>query len=369
MANTEIQSKTIAFLKLPLIIGVVFIHSYANNIILNGVDLLEGQDYIYFNTIQNLLSIVIGGICVPAFFFISGFLFYYNYNVLSFDFYKKKILNRVNTLLIPYIVWNLIILFFYLVAQNIPLIRDLFSGNSRLISHYDFSDYLKAFGIGSFPIHYQFWFIRDLFIFSLLSPFIGFLILRFGIKYFVIISFLWLLNINTEIGTEGFLFFSFGALFSLKRKNILDVICKYKSTLMLSYISIAFIDLITIHFNYNVFIHKLGILIGVLFSFNLIASFLKDKGLDNAKNYANYSFVLYTIHEPLLTFIKKALYTKYNPTKEIEIIGIYILVPIIIMIIAFYVYKLFLRFPLVIKNTLGIRSSNYLNLSNKQQII
>ena len=56
---------------------------------------------------------------VPAFFFISGYLFF-----LSKKSYGKKLKDRIHTLLIPYILWNLLLLLFYLIVYALghPLI-------------------------------------------------------------------------------------------------------------------------------------------------------------------------------------------------------------------------------------------------------
>lgn len=93
-------SKTISFLRFPLIILVVFIH----------VPRLPGGGEIY-SYVTTLLSVKVASIAVPCFFLISGLLFFDT----SFNFkkYILKLRKRIVTLLIPYILWNAFFFIYY----------------------------------------------------------------------------------------------------------------------------------------------------------------------------------------------------------------------------------------------------------------
>lgn len=103
-------------LKFFLTIMIVLLHSFVP---IDG----ETMDVKIINTIY------LFGVCaVPSFFFISGYLFFINYDIHN---WKQKISKRFKTLLIPYVLWNCImcVLWFvvyntfgqeYLVAENIP---------------------------------------------------------------------------------------------------------------------------------------------------------------------------------------------------------------------------------------------------------
>lgn len=76
---------------------------------------LHGQwsDYVMF-----LLSNVIGRLSVPMFFLISGFLFFRE-GTLTHIGYTAKLYSRLHTLLIPYLLWNLIGFCFF-VGKHYP---------------------------------------------------------------------------------------------------------------------------------------------------------------------------------------------------------------------------------------------------------
>lgn len=104
--DAERLSLTIDFLRFPLIVGVVFIHNYIVKTELHGVPL---------STLLNEWTIglfyafsqVVSRVCVPLFFFISGLLFFKGAN-FSWNIYVHKIRRRISTLLVPYLIWNLI---------------------------------------------------------------------------------------------------------------------------------------------------------------------------------------------------------------------------------------------------------------------
>lgn len=84
MNNEMLQSRTIAFLRFPLIVGVVLIHSKMSDVVIGGVKMANVTDYPVFEKFMHLFSEIFPAIAVPLFFFISGFLFFYKVETLSF---------------------------------------------------------------------------------------------------------------------------------------------------------------------------------------------------------------------------------------------------------------------------------------------
>ncbi|MDE6688612.1 MAG: acyltransferase [Prevotella sp.] len=117
MTNDELLSKNISYLRFPLTVGVVFIHfSLANGLDVHGVRRgLENPEWYFF--IVNFISVVLARIGVPLFFIISGFLFFYH-KEFSKDTYKQNLKTRVRTLLIPFLLWNVIAIIFNIWRLN-----------------------------------------------------------------------------------------------------------------------------------------------------------------------------------------------------------------------------------------------------------
>ena len=77
MTNDELLSKTIGYLRFPLAVGVVLIHNKMGEINIQG-DVINYKDWPWLSHTMDFFSAVLPTIAVPLFFFISGFLFFYN---------------------------------------------------------------------------------------------------------------------------------------------------------------------------------------------------------------------------------------------------------------------------------------------------
>ncbi len=77
MTIEELQSKTIDWLRFPMIIGVLLIHSYKPPINKGGM-ILGNDQLIYpvFQFLRNLGLEVVAPFCVPMFFFFAAHLFF-----------------------------------------------------------------------------------------------------------------------------------------------------------------------------------------------------------------------------------------------------------------------------------------------------
>ena len=109
--NDDLQSQTINWLRFPLAVAVVFIHSFGipSEYALPSLNISSFSGMDFFNLIRICFSHVITHVAVPIFYLISGYLFFFR--LKDFDFrrgYLEKIKSRLHTLVIPYILWNLI---------------------------------------------------------------------------------------------------------------------------------------------------------------------------------------------------------------------------------------------------------------------
>ena len=138
---SSLTSSTISALRFPLTVGVVFIHFnvLSDNLAVRGTGNAE-----HFPTwlvcMFNLFSEVLPRIAVPLFFIISGYLFFRSGFMIRT--YTDKLRRRVRTLLVPYILWNLLY-----------LIRTAFSGHSRILwlkPRHSASQLVVVCGVGVF---------------------------------------------------------------------------------------------------------------------------------------------------------------------------------------------------------------------------
>lgn len=103
-------------------------------------------------------------VAVPWFFFISAYLMGYLHNEIDFSSYKSTIKRRIKSLLLPFILWNTIA-FLIREGVNISPLHKFTSGGHNFNSIGDF-----LFSIYILPELEPLWFLRNLFLLSILYP-------------------------------------------------------------------------------------------------------------------------------------------------------------------------------------------------------
>lgn len=354
------HSERLTIIRFPLIVGVIFIHAVGGEVNFQNSDLgiqnLGEGAYI----LQNILSNGIASISVPLFFFISGYLFFYGYNG-TYNHYISKIKSRFSSLMIPFLVWNLITLVAYYCAQQIHEINILFSGKTQPVESYSVFDFFNnLFGLNKSPISYQFWFIRDLMITVLFAPLFSLMFLipivaRLG---FVTLLILWLLNLWPIYipSIDSLLFFYAGAFISNRNMSVF-LVDKLGFKTVAIYLIVLIADCATKGYIYNPPIHKIGILLGIVSVLILSQYVIESSKLKSTFiKLSSASFFVFALHEPLLTLIKKLSYKIFEPTNDVTISSIYLLIPFLVIIICLQVFKLCHRVaPKILRVLIGGR--------------
>ena len=283
-------SMAISWMRFPLIFMIVLLHCYCA---------IDAHGHHSFFQWVYPFGLLLGETGVPAFFFISGFLFFY-----SSKEYSQKIQSRVHTLLIPYLFWNGLILLAYVLLWLIgkPM---LIMGKS--IADYELVDYLRAFiDRGSWdsgngvPMLCPYWYIRNLMVICVFSP-----IIYYSIRYLkwipVLALFVWWISIpyNGMIASS-LLFFSIGAYFSIEQKNPIVGLQKYK---------IAFWGICAVAFlidwahcfmivPYALYFHRISLLLNI-FLLLLVGSYFGNIHYIGREILDKSAFWIYTVHYPM----------------------------------------------------------------------
>ncbi len=231
-------SDTIDNMRFPLTVLVVFLHF---NILRYGYTekfevALGTSAYII-----TYLSDVLARIAVPLFFVISGFLFFYK-KEMSLPVFKAKILSRIKSLFVPYILWNIIALIILLVTALYANAKSGMPHNTLNLNisnfFYSFIDYNhhsdivltgeSVRGGGGFaPINSPLWYVRDLMVMCILSPTIYYLINNFSKTFLLLCGGLWFFSpyiflddAYITLFIVALFFFSVGAYLSINGLNI-----------------------------------------------------------------------------------------------------------------------------------------------------
>lgn len=333
--NSKLQSITIDLLRVLLIIMVVYNHMSpkTTNLIDAKYDLLSGLGI--YNVVKILFSHIIPSIAVPTFFFISGFLFFLNFQEWSWNGYKKKIGSRIKTLLIPYILWNLIP---FLLIVGKSLICDISNGNptTETLAFFSnniwrifyvfhewegsYTDWLGNQLSSSAPLNVPLWFIRDLFVISLLTPIIYIAIRRLKIWLIPILFLAYISKIWTQIpglDIESVFFFTVGSFFALNKLNIVDFTNKYKYFILpisaILLVACTIYDGNKTEIGYNII--PFYVCTSILSAFYLASSAISRYNIKPNKLIVSACFFIYAVHvmplpyiECLLTFVKKTIH-------------------------------------------------------------
>lgn len=213
----RLQSETIDWLRFPMAVAVVMLHY--------GKYVFPASE----GALHFLCILFQEGLCrlaVPCFFFISGFLFFSKLEEKwDWGIWRDKMGKRVKTLLIPYLLWNIIAFFaFWLYAlatgEQVSLAQEFMNrGGIKM-----FWSVTGGIPIGSqaYPVDGPLWFIRDLIFYIILTPLV-FIFVRWTKIYGLLVLALAYLAVN-KLVPEGFLFFVTGSFFRLEQKNIVETL-------------------------------------------------------------------------------------------------------------------------------------------------
>lgn len=361
MTNEELQSKTIDFLRFPLIVGVVLIHAHFSEVNINGVNvnILHGYSFPIYDTISYLFSNLIARIAVPLFFLISGFLFYYRSENFSLSVYRHKLKNRGRSILVPYLFWNLVVILLFFLSQT--FIPGLMSGANKLIRDYSLTDWLAAFWNTSSndPICYQFWFLRDLIIMILFSPLIYILVKYFHWLSVFVLGMLWYFNWWFSLpgfSITAFFFFSAGACFSVRNCNFIALLKPYLFPSAVFYSLLAVACIFFREQPWVNFIHPLSILTGIILAISLSAHYIERGKWAVSTFLVGGTFFIYAFHGmPLALILKLAI--KHLPiSNDMIFLSIYLLSTGFIILAGLGIYYLLKKwFPRFLSVTTGGR--------------
>jgi len=354
------SSLRLKLLRFPPIIGVIYIHGYATTVNYAGGEIGTTNINALTDFTRVLISQGLARLAVPLFFLISGYLFFANFR-WSQQTYVKKILTRLRSLLIPFLFWNILGLAIVALAQAIPAIQFMpyFTGeNNNVIANFTGFDYLNnILGLKWYPIAYHFWFIRDLMLLVLLAPAIA-VILRFApLPYFIVLFMCWVSGVwplyepiimGWVFGVwpivlpaaMGLFFFSAGAFCAIKGKSLF-ALDSYGPAACLVYVPILLVDVIWYTAWFNVYLHRTGLVVGIVAALYTTKLALRHERLTNLiAGLGGASFFVYAAHEPLLRIIRTFAF-KYIPFDwPYTMLLLYLAIPLVVVVFLVWCHRM-----------------------------
>lgn len=230
---------------------------------------------------------------VPGFFIIYGFLFFRHVNTMQDVF--KKLLTRINTILIPFFMWNAIYYVIFVIVKK-----------GSILSFSNFCNALLQYTYNPF-----FWYMYQLILLSILSIIIFYIIKNKTISIIYLIGILILIYFYVDIpqiNEDALFYYSFGAVFAV---HFEEVFLKYRNkNAIISYLIIYFISclfrFVIANFIFNgAILYNITLLTIVLM--RVCAAMILWHFIDylNIKeyNYAKYVFFIYASQYILIKII------------------------------------------------------------------
>lgn len=224
VAKAGLQSQVISLLRFPLIVAVVVMHSAVADAVPGAAGMAGDAGRTLYEAVEALFVVGVCHVAVPAFFFISGCLFFRE-GVFTAGMYKAKLKKRCRTLLVPYLFWNAAAAALMFLGQT--FMGGLSSGRQKLLADYSVADWLGCFwsvGDTGMPMCYPLWFMRDLMVLALLSPLFYAAIRRAGAALPLAAGALWVAGVTGRadfcvLSLEDMAFFSWGAYYGIRGKD------------------------------------------------------------------------------------------------------------------------------------------------------
>ncbi len=268
---------------------VIWIHT--SNLDVYGID-ADSEGIAYFTYVLEWIFGKVIIFATPMFFFVSGFLFFRNYD-LSKTVNKYK--SRIKSIVVPYIVWNTIYYLFFVIVTNVPVLSGFANASTYVFS---LSNWINALWVNEY---YTLWFLKNLIIYIIASPLIYVLLKDWRIIPTGFILLLLFMNvgyiapkITIPNGLEMYLA---GSYISINHKNKAML-----SNELLSYLGLLFIALMVItkcrYLNNTI---QVLLFIGVWYAFDIFA-IRDDKPMPY---FMQITFFTYVAHDLILESIEK----------------------------------------------------------------
>ena len=355
MSDSKILSDTIQWLRLPMIVLVVLLHTIVlGQVAYDGRVIATPGEYYIFDKVCYISQRCIGDIAVPLFFVISGYLFF-NSPTFNRQTFISKIKRRVKTLLIPYLLWNLSFLLFiwFLYIIYPPLMHSLAS----YLDNFDFITFIQSFwSINGSPVLAPFWFVRDLIVLSLLSYPLYYLIKKIGIIILILLLVLWCTKTAYDIpgiGIRSLFFYSFGAYFSIQKKEkLISSINKYCGLIGLLWLIMLIADAFIMR---NTVFHQFFLFGGMVTVFSMAYYGVKNRVLRMPLFLSQSSFFVFSFHMFIINVPNKC-WPIISPVNSMTCSLAQVTIPIIVTIICVFSYGVLQKiFPQAISFFMGRR--------------
>lgn len=297
-----------------------------------------------YDLVTNLMG---GGICqvaVPAFFLISGWLFFANLSEWNWKIWEGKVLRRVRSLLVPYLLWNII---------KVVLSSVWSTKCFDIVLNLQYISNIGLKGIFWMPADFPLWFIRDLILCVIISPLIWYAIKKAKQWFIILLLVFYVFSLppfQDHLSGVAVPLFAFGGWVRIFRNDGL-IIRMDNKVLIPIWIILLLLHTCTkgvegMEYLSTIFL-RLMKLSSVLVVFSIISDVNNPKVGKSLKNMGQCSFWLFAVHTVLLRDLSFLIVWKLLPMDNTYIATIaYFIAITITLTLCFATYYTFRKiFP------------------------
>lgn len=288
-------------------------------------------------------------IAVPLFFFISGLLFFKE-GLFDLALYGKKLKKRIHTILVPYLLWNII---YFIIIGILQLIKpDTLLLLHKHIVDFRWQDFLWLFwdisqitGLADDQracLVGAFWFLQCLFVLFLISPIIYYLIKYLRHFILVIIGFLYFTDFIPEmpgIQCNAIVYYMLGAYCSIMH---IDFISIFRRIPILAHLVILIATLLIAYlFNDNDIVYNITDLFLQAAVFAITAYMIENHCWKECQYLISSVFFVFAVHRLFSASLMKVS-SIFIPSigNEIVLYLYYILMVLLTVVASLAVYKI-----------------------------
>lgn len=317
-------SAVITWLRFPIVVMIVMLHCYS--VALDKTACQEG----FFRAVYPF-ALWLGETGVPLAFFISGYLFF-----VSHKTYKEKMNSRFYSLFIPYLFWNSLILLANVVLMWFGHPMEI---ARKSISDYTSLDYLNAYWIrgkiqggNGVPLLCPYWYIRNLMILCVISPILYYVIKKTRYFFLFLLSVWWMSIPHNAMIPSSLLFFSLGSTFAILHQNILGWLSRYFQPLIVVWFLFSLFDILLhwLHVEGALYFHRVALTLNIFVMIWFAYKITQGKVSSMMQFLSHSSFWVFTVHYPLVSFIKTYLCFNFYSSWVCQIFIYFVIVAIVL---------------------------------------
>lgn len=291
MEEKEFRNK-VTWFSFIFSILVVWAHSYNAELFLGKT--ARGQAVL---EIERVFGDILGQIAVPGFFLLSAYLFYRNFRWVKLSL---KWNSRLQSVLLPYFLWNGIYYLGYLIGSRLPLVSQAIG---KGIIPFTLMDLLEA--LLNYQYLHPFWYMQQLILLIFLAPLLYPLLRRVwsGMLFLAVVWFvIWTAwDIFPYFNEDALLYYSTGAFLALHGR----LLEKERSRrCLLAGVGMAGIALVNLWLTRKYFLPGTTVVYRLFMPLSLWL-FMDAKAIPLVRPWMQCNFFLYAVHFAFIRLVNK----------------------------------------------------------------